>query len=67
MQTDNANIIDSNDPRAILRAWINDADMGGWPNDDADAFRAAVVAEAARAFGISESEVETVEIEEVDN
>lgn len=55
--------IASNDPRAILRAWINEADMGGWPTDDRAAFEAAVRAEAARDFGCSEAEVEGIIIE----
>ncbi|MBU1483157.1 MAG: hypothetical protein KKH12_15955 [Gammaproteobacteria bacterium] len=58
MNTNNITIIDSNDERAVLRAWINGADMGGWPTDDEDAFRAAVIDEAAYGFGIDESEVE---------
>lgn len=39
--------VQSHDDRAILRAWLNDADMGGWTDSDADAFFAAVVDEAS--------------------
>lgn len=44
--------VDSTDTRAVLRAWVNGADMGAWADDDEDAFRAAVIDEARqeRAF-----------------
>lgn len=53
------------DARAVLRAWVNDADMGGWTDGDEDAFRAAVIAEAADGFGCEPEEVEEVTIKVV--
>jgi hypothetical protein len=60
---DAAQTLSSDDPRCVLRAWINDADMGGWPNVDEDAFRRAVVAEACDGFGCEPEELESIIIE----
>ncbi len=45
-------IIDSTDPRAVLRAWMGGTqDMGAWPNADRAAFRAALDAEVSAIAG----------------
>jgi hypothetical protein len=56
---------DSNNPNAILRAWVNGADLGGWTDGDENAFREVVIAEAAHGFGVDPSDVEGVRIERV--
>ena len=55
---------DSDDPRAVLVAHVNGADMGGWLDGDREAFAAAVRDEAAHGFGCEPHEVETVVISE---
>jgi hypothetical protein len=44
-----ARYLDSGNIRAILHAWINDADMGCWADDDEEAFREAVIDEMRHA------------------
>ena len=57
-------IIDSTDPRAVLRAWLGGTqDMGGWPNGDRAAFRVALDAEMSTIAGeptAFEGEIEAV-------
>lgn len=45
--------LDAGNIRAVLVAWIGDAEMGAWADDDEDAFRSAVLDEARQpsAFG----------------
>lgn len=60
-------IIDSDHPDAVLRAWIGAWDMGAWPNSDEEAFERAVRAKASACFGVAESEVEAILVEEIPN
>ena len=50
--TDPAQTLESDDPRCVLRAFINGDDQGGWPTDDTDAFREALVEGAIADSGI---------------
>ena len=57
-------IADQEDPRVVLRAWINAWPMGGWPCDDPDALRRAVLLELEKVgpepIGGWEIEIEKV-------
>lgn len=57
--------VDSRSTDAVLVAHINGADMGGWADDDREAFEAAVRLEAARGFGCEPHEVEPITISSV--
>ncbi len=53
-KTTDPRYVASDDPRAILRAWGGEdatMDMGGWPDEDEDAFREAMQAESIRSAG----------------
>jgi hypothetical protein len=65
MNANRLDIIDSNDPRAVLRAWVGAWDMGGWPTGDREAFRSAVEAELVYACGGGEGlDLSAIEIVE---
>lgn len=63
----NNGIIDSSDPRAVLRAWLGDWDMGGWPSSDEASFRRAVVDSATKDLGISADDLDEISIESVEH
>lgn len=62
-----SDILDSSDPRCVLRAWLNDGDMGGWWSADEDAFLVAIRDELEYALNPEEvdSAMEAITIEEV--
>lgn len=58
--------VDHDDDRAVLRAWAGPdltLPMGGWMDDDRDAFEAAVRRELSSAFGEQEADGVRVSIE----
>ncbi len=57
--------LESDDPRCVLRAFINGDDQGGWPTADADAFCEAVRLEASDGYGCTPDELGPITIEDV--